>query len=80
MDPMDWKKVNTPTGSKLFKVHIFTFMHKGVNYSLEVDEFLDGTCTGHGEHSTDKSSILEPVSGATVSECLQSLISRIQTR
>lgn len=71
---MNWKKVALPEGAKLFKVHHFTYMFKGVNFHLEVDEFMDGTFTGHGEHSTDKSSVLASVSGRSAEECLNALI------
>ena len=73
---MDWKSVQT-NGGKIFKVHNFTYMHKGATYLLEVDEFADGNCSGHGEHSTDKSNVLESVSGNSVKECLEALIAKI---
>lgn len=75
---MDFKKVVIPEGGKLFKIHNFTFMFKGTNYNLEIDEYNDGTCTGHGEHSTDKSSVLESVSGKSIEECLNALIKKIK--
>ena len=75
----DWKQANTGSG-KLFKVHNYTFMHKGTTYHIEIDEFADGTYTGHGEHSTDKSSVLESVSGSSIKECLESLIQKIESR
>jgi len=76
----DWQKVNIDSGSKLFKVHVFTYMHAGVIYALEINEFSDGTCTGHGEHSTDKSNVVEPVNGPSVRECVQALVDRIGKR
>lgn len=75
---MDWKSVKVPGGGKLFKVHNFTLMIKGVNYHLEIDEFADGTFIGHGEHSTDKNSLLESVNGSSVQECLTSLTKKIK--
>lgn len=75
---MSWKKVTLPEGAKLFQAHTFTYMHKGVTYHLEVDEFADGTYTGHGEHSTDKNSFLESVSGKSVEDCLAALIKSIK--
>jgi hypothetical protein len=51
-------------------------MIKGVTYHLEVDEFADGTFIGHGEHSTDKNSLLESVNGKSVQECLDALIKK----
>lgn len=75
---MDWKKVQLPEGTKLFRVHAFTFMHGGSTYHLEIDEFSSGTFTGHGEHSTDKSRVLESVSGSTLEDCLSALIRSIK--
>jgi hypothetical protein len=77
---MDWKKTKIPSGSKLFMVHSFTFMYQGKTYILEIDEFSDGTITGHGEQSTDKSHVLESVSAKSVQECLESLIRKIERR
>lgn len=77
---MDLKRVKIPAGGKLFKISNFTFMYKGVNYAIEVDEFSDGTFTAHGEHATDKSSVFEPVSGKSVEDCLTTLIGKIQSR
>jgi hypothetical protein len=76
----EWRKVKLPAGSKLFRVHNFTFMAKGNTYVLEVDEFADGSFSGHGEHSTDKSSVVESVSGTSVGDCLDKLIKKIETR
>ena len=75
---MNWKAVAKPDGSKLFKVHTFTFVHKGANYHLEIDESADGAFTGHGEHSTDKNTVLASVTGKSVEECLTSLIKNIK--
>jgi hypothetical protein len=75
---MDWKKVKLPEGAKLFNVHTFTYMHKGATYQFEVDEFQDGTFTGHGQHSTDQSSVLESVRGGTIEECLSALVKNIK--
>lgn len=77
---MDWKQAKIPSGGKLFKVNNFTFMFKGTNYTIEVDEFSDGTFTAHGEHATDKSSVFEPVSGKSMGDCLSALIAKIQAR
>ena len=77
---MNWKSVKVQSGGKLFKVHNFTYMVKGVTYHLEVDEFNDGACTGHGEHSTDKNSFVESVNGPSVEDCLNLLIERISAR
>jgi hypothetical protein len=75
---MDWKKVKLPEGAKLFNVHTFTYMHKGATYHFEVDEFMDGTFTGHGQHSTDQSGVVESVRGTNVEECLTLLIKNIK--
>ncbi|MBM4251307.1 MAG: hypothetical protein FJ146_05010 [Deltaproteobacteria bacterium] len=75
---MNWKAVVRPEGSKLFKVHTFTYVYKGSNYHLEVDEFADGTCTGHGEHSTDKNTVLASVSANNIEGCLSALIKNIK--
>ncbi len=77
---MEWKNIKIPSGAKLFKAHTFTFMMKGNTYHLEVDEFSDGSFTGHGEHSSDRNSFVESVSGRSVNECLSALIERIQSR
>lgn len=75
---MDWKKVKIPESAKIFKVHNFTVMHKGTTYHLEVDEFADGTFSGHGEHSTDKSTILASVSGRSAEDCLTALLGSVK--
>jgi hypothetical protein len=75
---MNWKKVVAPEGAKLFKVHNFTYMHKGTTWHFEVDEFMDGSFTGHGEHSTDKSSVLESVSAKALEDCVSALIKCIK--
>lgn len=77
---MDWKTVKIPQGGRLFKSHDFTFMYKGVNYHLGIDEYHDGNCSGHGEHSTDKNFFIESVSGKTVAGCLNELIQKIVSR
>lgn len=77
---MSWSSISLPHGSKLFRVHSFTFLHNGSNYTIEVDEFTDGTCSGHGEHSTDKSLQIESVTGRSIEECLNSLIKKIENR
>ncbi len=74
---MSWKNANLDASAKLFKVNNFTYIKDGITYSLEVDEFLDGACTGHGEHATDKSSVIQSVSGSSIVECLDGLISNI---
>ena len=75
---MNWKKLSIPDGAKLFKIHNFTYMHKGVNFHLEVDEYTDGNFSGHGEHSTDKNTVLESVSGKTMEDCVNALIKSIK--
>jgi hypothetical protein len=77
---MSWKEIRVHSGGKLFKVHNYTYMIKGVTYQLEIDEFGDGTFTGHGEHSTDRNSFVESVSGKSVDECLTNLVARIGQR
>ena len=77
---MNWKLVKNHAGGKLFKVHNFTYMVKGVTYHLEVDEYHDGICAGHGEHSTDKNSFVESVSAKSTEECLNLLLDRIASR
>lgn len=73
-----WNKIKLAEGAKLYKVHNFMYMWKGTTYHLEVDEFADGAFIGHGEHSTDKSSVLESVSGKSVEECLAALIKNVK--
>lgn len=77
---MSWSQVNLPAGSKLFRVHHFSFMWKGANYNLEVDEAPDGSCNGHAEHSTDKNFVIESMTGESLSECVAQLIKKIETR
>ena len=77
---MEWKNVKVPSGSKLFKAHNFTFMNKGHSWRLAVDEFSDGTFSGHGEHATDRNTFVESVSGRELTDCLNALIERIQNR
>ncbi|MEY4630718.1 MAG: hypothetical protein RIQ81_838 [Pseudomonadota bacterium] len=77
---MEWKNIKVPPGAKLFKSHTFTFMVKGSTYHLEIDEYSDGSFTGHGEHSADRNTFVESVSGRTLNECLVGLIERIQGR
>ena len=77
---MDWKKIKVPAGSKVIRVHHFTYIHKGVNYSLEVDEMSDSRCSGHGEHSKDKNFVIETVSGNTIEECVNHLVEKISGR
>lgn len=77
---MDWKKTRLATGSRLFMVHSFTYMAKGRTFILEVDEFSDGTFTGHGEQSTDRSHVVESVNGRSVQDCLEALIKRIDQK
>jgi hypothetical protein len=75
---MDLKKVKLPDGGKICKVHNFMYMYKGATWHLEVDEFGDGTVTGHGEHSTDKSSVLESVSAKSVEDCVAMLAAKVK--
>jgi hypothetical protein len=77
---MNWKNIKISQGSKLFKQHSFMYMHKGVNYILEVDEFHNGTFTGHGESSVDKNFVLESVTGNSIEDCIQNLITKISER
>lgn len=75
---MDFKKVAIPEGARLYQAHQLTYIYKGVTYLLEIDEHADGSFTGHGEHSTDKSSVLASVNGRTAEECLSALINKIR--
>ena len=77
---MEWKKTKVPPGCRLFKSHNFTFMNKGVSFHLEVDEYNDGSYTGHGEHSTDKNLVIESVNGTSLEACLEALINKIEKR
>jgi hypothetical protein len=73
---MTLKKVNIPAGAKLFQVHTYMYMTATATYQLEIQEFADGKCAGHGEHSTDKNQFLHSVSGSSVEDCLQKLIDK----
>mgnify|MGYP003683930431 CR=1 FL=1 len=76
---MDWKTIKIPEGSKLYRIHKFTYMHGGVNYLLEINE-AGGTWIGHGEHATDKNSVIPSVSGNCLEDCVNQLISSINVR
>ena len=71
---MDWKKLKIHPGHRLFKVHHYMYMAEGNTFELEVNEFADGTFTGHGVHSSDELNQLKSVSRKNLEECLQSLI------
>jgi len=75
---MDWKKISLSSGAKLFRVHHFTYMHQGSTFLIEIDEYANGTFTGHGEHSTDKSTVLESVTASSIEACLDLLIRGIK--
>jgi hypothetical protein len=77
---MDWKNVKVPAGCRLFRGHTFTFMRKGVTYNLGIDEYSDGSFTGHGEHSTDKNLVIEAVNGVSLADCVNALIAKIEKR
>jgi len=77
---MNWKTIKIPEGSKLFRIHKFTYMHQGVNYLLEINEMGEGKWIGHGEHSTDQNSVIPSVNGASLEDCLNQLISKIDSR
>lgn len=77
---MNWKAIKVHSGAKLFKVHNFTYMVKGSTYHLEIDEYQDGSFTGHGEHSTDKNSFVESVTAKTIEDCMEQLLQRIGAR
>lgn len=77
---MNWKAIKVHSGAKLFRVHNFTYMVKGTTYNLEIDEYHDGSFTGHGEHSTDKNSFVESVTARSMEECMEQLLQRIGTR
>lgn len=76
---MDWQKIKIPDGSKLFRIHKFTYMHQGVNYLLEINETGDAWI-GHGEHATDQNSVIPSVNGSSLEDCLNQLIAKINTR
>jgi hypothetical protein len=76
----DWKDASIPDGSKLFRSHVFTFMHGGNTFALEIDEFKDASFTGHGEHTIDKSCVIESVSGTSIKDCIEKLAKKIETR
>ena len=76
---MEWQGVNIPEGSKLYRIHKFTYMHGGVNYILEINE-SDGSWIGHGEHATDKNSVVPSVSGKSLEDCVNQLVSSINGR
>ena len=77
---MTWKQIAVLPGGKLFKMHQFTYMVKGVTYQLEVDEFADSSFTGHGQHATDRNNIVESVNGKSIDECLTQLVAKIGQR
>lgn len=77
---MDWNAMKIPDGSKLFRIHRFTFLHQGVNYLLEINELGKAMWIGHGEHATDQSSVIPTVNGSTLEETLNKLISQVVKR
>ena len=77
---MDWKSLQLDKSAKIFKVHNFVYMKGGANFHLEVNEYLDGTCMGYGEHSTDRSNHLEAVNGQSTQECLEKLIQQVEAQ
>ena len=77
---MNWESVKSPEGAKLFKVHNYTYMYKGANYLIELNEYGDSKWVGHGEHATDKNSVVPSVNGSSAEECLNQLIDSINQR
>lgn len=77
---MEWKSVNVPQGSRLFRNHRFSYMSRGANYSIEIDEQVDGNCSGHAELSNDSSGSIPSVSGKDIKDCLQAVIKKIQEK
>jgi hypothetical protein len=77
---MAWNDIDVPTGGKLFKIQRFTYIYKGVHYTIEIDEFADGLCTAHGEHATDRNYVLESVSGNSPEACLEGMLQNIVDR
>ncbi len=71
---MDWKKLKIPGSHRLFRVHQFMYMIEAISYQFEINEFFDGSFTGHGVHSTDDSNQLKSVTRHSMEECLQALI------
>lgn len=76
---MDWQAVKKADGSKLFRIHKFTYMYGGVNYLLEINE-AGNDWIGHGEHATDKNSVIPSVNGTSLEDCLNQLIAIINDR
>ncbi len=76
----DWQQVTLTPGTKLFKMHSFTCIHQGNTFAIEVDEFPDGSFTGHGEHSSDPSNVLESVSAKSLKDCLTALIKKVHAK
>lgn len=77
---MDWKSVQIPSGCKVFRVQTFMVMISGKTFSLEIDEYSDGSFTGHGEQTNDDSTVLASVTAKSAEECLNQLISSIKDR
>ncbi len=77
---MDWNAIKVPEGAKLFKVHNYNYMFKGTNYLIELNEYSDSKWVGHGEHATDKNSVVPTVSGSSKEECLNLLVASINQR
>lgn len=76
---MNWNSIKVPEGSKLYRIHKFTYMHGGINYLLEINE-ENGAWIGHGEHATDKNSVVPSVNGSSVEDCVNQLIANISSR
>lgn len=77
---MSWNSIPLPSGSKLFRVHTFNFLHLGVNFLIEIDEFGDGKFSGHAEHANDSSYVIESVSAASLEKCVETIVKKIEVR
>lgn len=77
---MNWKSVEIPANYKVFRAHTFMIMNSGKTFTIEVDEYSDGTFTGHGEQTNDDSTVLASVTGTSVEDCLNQLIASVKSR
>lgn len=77
---MSWKDLKVATGSQLFRLHNFLYLHQGKTYELEVNEYSDGRFVGHGEIANDPQSQLASVNGSNVDECVAKLVEAVETK
>ena len=77
---MNWANIKLPDGCKLFRIHKFSYMSKGINYVFEINEVSENSFIGYGEQATDSNSVLETVNGDSIESCLNGLIANVEKK